>query len=157
MGGFPDFGCLAQNTLRTQAPHQCAGAQDGNIGLSTLGLSITLIMITTDNTTVVAYINKQGGPHSHTLLLLVVDFFLWLQTQDIAIRARHIPVCLNVIADRLSWLNQPHRDRHLIPDPMMIPGSSGSLQMVDYTLIHVPFASVYLDSSYHRGTAKSRV
>ena len=41
MGGFPDFGCLAQNPLRTQAPHQCAGAQDGNIGLSTLGLGIT--------------------------------------------------------------------------------------------------------------------
>ena len=30
-------------------------------------------MITTDNTTVVAYINKQGGTHSHTLLRLVVD------------------------------------------------------------------------------------
>ena len=30
-------------------------------------------MITTDNTTVVAYINKQAGTHSHTLLRLVVD------------------------------------------------------------------------------------
>ena len=37
-----------------------------------------------------------GGIHSHTLLCLVVDLFLWLQTQDIAIRARHIPGCLNV-------------------------------------------------------------
>ena len=66
-------------------------------------------MIATDNTTVVAYINKQGRTHSHTLLYLAVDLFLWLQTQDIAIRARHIPGCLNVIGlvDHLSRLNQP--------------------------------------------------
>ena len=60
------------------------------------------VLITTDNTTVVAYINKQGGTHSHRLLRLVVDLFLWLQTQDITLRARHIPGCLSVIADRLS-------------------------------------------------------
>ena len=66
-------------------------------------------MIATDNTTVVAYINKQGGSHSHSLLCLVVDLFLWQQTQDIAIWARHIPGCQNVIGlvDRLSRLNQP--------------------------------------------------
>ena len=42
------------------APHQYAGAQ----GSSTLGLTITChhVMIATDNNTVVAYINKQGGP-----------------------------------------------------------------------------------------------
>ena len=48
-------------------------------------------MIATDNTTVAAYINKQGRTHSHKWLRLVVDLFLWLQTLDIAIRARHIP------------------------------------------------------------------
>ena len=55
------------------------------------------ILISTDNTTVVSYINKQGGTHSH--LLLWLDLFLWLQTQDITLRSRHIPSCLNVIAD----------------------------------------------------------
>ena len=67
------------------------------------------VMIATDNITVVAYVNKQGGTHSHTLLRLVVDLFLWLQSQELAIQARHIPGCLNVIliADRLSRLNQP--------------------------------------------------
>ena len=64
-------------------------------------------MIPTDNTTVFSYINKQGGNHSPTLLRLVLDPFLYLQTQDIVIRARHIPGCLNVIADRLSRPNQP--------------------------------------------------
>ena len=37
----------------------------------------------------------------------VVDLFLWLQTQDITLRARDILGCLNVIADRLSRPNQP--------------------------------------------------
>ena len=64
-------------------------------------------MIATDNATVVAYINEQGRTHSHTLLCLVLDLFLWLQTQDIVIRAGHIPGCLNVIADHLFWPNQP--------------------------------------------------
>ena len=64
-------------------------------------------MIVTDNTTVAFYINKQGGTHSHTLLRLVVDLFMWLQSQDIIVRARHVLGCLNVIADRLSRPNQP--------------------------------------------------
>ena len=64
-------------------------------------------MIATNNTTVVAYFNKQGETHSHTLLRLVVVLFLWLQTQDIAIQARHIPGCLNVIADRLTRPKRP--------------------------------------------------
>ena len=46
------------------------------------------VLIATDNTTVVAYINKQGGTHSHPLLRLVVDLFLWLQTQN-----RHMLKC----------------------------------------------------------------
>ena len=42
-------------------------------------------------------------------------------------------------------------DRALIPDSMVIPGSSGSLQMVDHTVINVPLANVYLDSPYYKG------
>ena len=34
-------------------------------------------------------------------------------------------------------------DRALVPDVMVIPGSSGLLQMVDHTLIDVPLANVY--------------
>ena len=106
-GGFPDFGCL--DPLKMQAPHQCAGAQGGNIKALQHWVSVLQDhhVITTDNTTVVAYINKQGGTHSNTPLWLVVDLFLWLQTQDIAILARHIPGCLNVIADHISRPNQP--------------------------------------------------
>ena len=38
-------------------------------------------LIATDNTSVVAYINKQGGTHSHLVLRLVEELFLWLQTR----------------------------------------------------------------------------
>ena len=53
------------------------------------------------------YINKQGGTHSHLLLRLVVDLFLWFQTQDITLRARHIPGCLNVLVSA----EPAHHDR----------------------------------------------
>ena len=65
------------------------------------------VLIATENTRVVSYINKQGGTHSLALLRQVVDLFMWLQTHDIVLRARHIPGCLNVIADCLSRPNQP--------------------------------------------------
>ena len=42
-----------------------------------------------------------------TLLCTVVDLFMWPQAQGIVLRARHIPGCLNMIAERLSRPNQP--------------------------------------------------
>ena len=45
-------------------------------------------------------------------------------------------------------------DRALIPDSMMIPGSLGSLQMTDHTLIDELLANVYLDSTYCKGHCK---
>ena len=42
-------------------------------------------------------------------------------------------------------------DRALLPEVLVIPGSSGSLQMVDHTLIDVPLANIYLDSPYYKG------
>ena len=49
------------------------------------------VMITMDNSTVVFYINKQGGTHSPNLLRLTVELLLWLEFQNIIVRARHIP------------------------------------------------------------------
>ena len=95
-GGFPNFGYMGPSG--PPAPYQLLGAQGGR------GHQV---MIATDNSTVVSYINKQGGTRSHTLLRLVVELFMWLQAQNIVVRARHIPGCLNVIADHLSCPNQP--------------------------------------------------
>ena len=42
-------------------------------------------------------------------------------------------------------------EKAFVPEVMVIPGSSGSLQMVDHTLIDVLLANVYLDSRYYKG------
>ena len=45
-------------------------------------------------------------------------------------------------------------DRALIPDSMVIPSSSGSLQVIDHTMINVQLANVYLDPPYYKGHCK---
>ena len=70
-------------------------------------------MIATDNSTVVSYINKQGGTLSPTLLRLTVELLLWLEAQNIIVRARHIPGCLNVIADHLVVPSARDREMNL--------------------------------------------
>ena len=71
-------------------------------------------MIATDNTMVVAYINKQEGPmHSLHLLCLVVELFLWLQSQDRVrlFQCNNGPPVLarSTITDRVE---SPSRDRN---------------------------------------------
>ena len=65
--------------FRPQAPHQQFGYQGGNFGPPSLGFSFSSVF---SSVLVQSYINKQGGTHSHTLLCLVVDLFLRLQSQD---------------------------------------------------------------------------
>ena len=59
------------------------------------------ILIATDNTTVVSYINRQDGTRSDSLYLLVETILIWCQQMLIYIRACHIPGRLNVLADLL--------------------------------------------------------
>nr|KAG5707751.1 hypothetical protein BaRGS_003326 [Batillaria attramentaria] len=60
------------------------------------------VLVLTDNSTVVAYIRKQGGTRSTQLCELTRDLLLWCESQDVTLSARHIPGRLNVIADSLS-------------------------------------------------------
>jgi len=64
------------------------------------------VLVATDNTTVVAYINKQGGMRSGPLCALLWRTLTWCTKHQISLRARHIPGRLNVIADKLSRLGQ---------------------------------------------------
>ena len=64
------------------------------------------VLVTTDNSTVVAYINKQGGTHSAEMCTLLWKIMTWCHHYQITLKARHIPGCLNVMADLLSRLNQ---------------------------------------------------
>ena len=65
-----------------------------------------IVLIATDNTTVVSYINKEGGMRSVSLHALLWRLLSWCHPRGIVLRARHIPGRLNVIADKLSRHNQ---------------------------------------------------
>ncbi|VDI73954.1 Hypothetical predicted protein [Mytilus galloprovincialis] len=60
------------------------------------------ILIRSDNTTVISYINKQGGTHSPELCYLTWDLYQWCIQNKVTIRAVHIPGKINLLADALS-------------------------------------------------------
>ena len=64
------------------------------------------VLVVMDNSTVVAYINKQGGTHSAEMCAFLWRFMTWCHHSHITLKARHIPGCLNVMADLLSRSNQ---------------------------------------------------
>ena len=64
------------------------------------------VLVAMDNSTVVAYINKQGGTHSAEMCALLWKIMTWCHHYHITLKARHIPGCLNVMVDLLSRSNQ---------------------------------------------------
>lgn len=60
------------------------------------------VLVRTDNTTVLSYINRQGGTHSLPLLQLSRSLLLWSQDHLQSLRATHVPGILNQGADLLS-------------------------------------------------------
>ena len=106
-GGFPDFGYL--DPYRLQAPYQLSGAQGGSLCPKALGPSAPGPpgydrYGQFDSSFVYQQAKRDPFP---TLLRLTVELLLWLEAQNIMVRARHIPGCLNVIADHISRPNQP--------------------------------------------------
>ena len=65
-----------------------------------------IVLVATGNTTVVAYINKEGGMRSGPLCALLWRILTWCSQQQVTLKAEHIPGRLNVIADKLSRLGQ---------------------------------------------------
>ena len=83
------------------------------------------VLIGSDNSTVVAHINKERCTHSAELCTLTWILLTWCQKHQVTLRARHIPGSLNVIADGLSRRNQiQHR---MIPVPPDIQTDSKTL------------------------------
>ena len=64
------------------------------------------VMISTDNTTAVSYINNQGGTLSPNLFVEVWKILQWCLKHHIVIRIHHIPGKFNVLADRLSRIDK---------------------------------------------------
>ena len=59
-----------------------------------------------DNSTVVAYVNKQGGTVSRSLCLLTSRLLRWTESFDVHLDARYLPGESNVLADVLSRREQ---------------------------------------------------
>ena len=93
---------------RKPASYKLLGAKGSLKGLKSFELLCRnqIVLIATDNTTVVAYINKQGGMKSGSLCALLWRLLSWCHPRGIVLRARHIPGRLNVKADKLSRHNQ---------------------------------------------------
>ena len=64
------------------------------------------VLVAMDNSTVVAYINKQGGTRSPEMCALLWKIMTWCHHYHITLKARHTPGCLNLMADLLSRSNQ---------------------------------------------------
>ena len=60
------------------------------------------VLVRCDNSTVVAYVNKQGGTKSPSLCILLWDMFQWCLKKGIHLFAAHIPGRQNCLADSLS-------------------------------------------------------
>ena len=63
--------------------------------------------LSTDNTTIVSYINNQGGTHSPNLCIEVWEILYWCLEHDIILRIHHIPGKFNIQADCLLRLAKP--------------------------------------------------
>ena len=97
------------------------------------------VMIGTNNTSVVAYTNKQGGTHSHTLSSLVVDLILWLQTNW---RHSHPGQTHSGLSkhdsDRFSRPNQPIKTEWSLHPEIVsqIIGTRGTLTVDMFATVH---------------------
>ena len=93
-----------------------------------------ILLISTDNTTVVSYINKHGGTHYPNLCVEVWEIPHWCLEHDILFRICHIRGKFNIIADSLSRLTgQTSEDR------MVFGSISGKSHLSHAQLSHCGF------------------
>lgn len=64
------------------------------------------MVVMSDNTTVVAYVNKQGVLVSHSLHLLTVQVHEWAAAHSVELSARYSPGKRNVLTMKLSRQGQ---------------------------------------------------
>ncbi len=74
------------------------------------------VLVRSDNTSVVFYINHQGGLRSHPLCKLAGQILLWSQGKLLSLRATYIPGVHNIGADNLSWQGLRPREWRLHPE-----------------------------------------
>ena len=91
-----------------------------------------IVLVATDNTTVVAYVNKEGGTRSGPLCALLWRILTWCAKKQETLKAPHIPGRLNVVADKLSRLGQTiHPEWSLLPEVFQILCSKWHRPQID--------------------------
>ena len=90
------------------APHKCA-RDESNISLSRAVHKVknSTVLVSTDSTTVVAYIRRQGGTHSTVLSEEAWKVLNLCLAHNIQLLARHIPGRFNTLADWMSRIDKP--------------------------------------------------
>ena len=96
------------------------------------------VIISTDNITVVSYINKQGGTHSPNLCIEVWEILHWCLEHDIVIRVCHIPGRFNILADLLSRLDRPLKTEWALDQSV----ANSIFQMLNYPNVDL-FATTF--------------
>ena len=64
------------------------------------------VTVMCDNSTVVAYVSKQGGTHSRSMCELTSRLLKWTEDIDVHLEARYLPGQNNILADLLSRRDQ---------------------------------------------------
>ena len=74
------------------------------LALATLHTSIQnkSVLLSTDNTTTMAYIDREGGTKSLPMYYVTRDLLLWCHSHGVRLKAVHILGSMNVMADLLS-------------------------------------------------------
>jgi len=76
----------------------------------------SMLLVATDSTTVLAYIEKQGGTHSFLQCSLAWEIWMLCYNYHVSLFVCHIAGRLNVIADALSFqTQQTNTEWHLHP------------------------------------------
>ncbi len=88
------------------------------------------VLVHTDNTATVAYINRQGGLRSRRMSQLARHLLLWSRKHLRSLRAIHIPGLLNRTADELSRAALP-REWRLHPQTVQLIWRRFGLAQVD--------------------------
>jgi hypothetical protein len=73
------------------------------------------ILIRTDNTTALSYVNKVGGCRATSCHAIAKSIWQWCEYRKIVIKCCYIPSKLNIIADRLSRCTKDPSDFKLSP------------------------------------------
>ena len=102
---------------RTRTPHQCAGAPGGSTDPTHLEKELfsQTVLIESDNTATMLYINKQGGVVSKTLNNEACALYEWAIPRSLRLRAIHWPGVSNELADYLSCNFPDPTEWHLSP------------------------------------------